>query len=86
MDCFWRDTMTVPTEAQYLDMVSKKTGGLFKLGARLLQSLTPTKFDVLPLTYLLGLMFQICDDYKNVFSDQVGGRCIRRLFLLTFDR
>ena len=74
MDVFWRDTMTVPTEAQYLDMVSKKTGGLFKLAARLLQSLTPTKFDVLPLTSLLGLIYQICDDYKNVFSDQVSDR------------
>ncbi|KAL8781083.1 MAG: hypothetical protein Q9213_006165 [Squamulea squamosa] len=75
MDVFWRDTMTVPTEGQYLDMVSKKTGGLFTLAARLLQSLSPTSLDVLPLTNLLGLMYQICDDYKNLSSDQVSDKC-----------
>ena len=74
MDVFWRDTITIPTEAQYLDMASKKTGGLFKLAARLLQSLTPTNLDVLPLVDLLGLVFQICDDYKNLSSDQVSGK------------
>ena len=72
IEIFWRDTLTVPTESEYFDMISKKTGALFCLGARLFQSLSPTKLDLMPLVYLLGLIFQICDDYKNLFSDQVG--------------
>lgn len=71
MDVFWRDTLTVPTESQYFDMISKKTGGLFCLAARLLQSLSTSNLDTLPLVRLLGLVFQICDDYKNLTSDQV---------------
>ena len=37
MDLFWRDTLTCPTEADYLEMVSgaAKTGGLFRPGHRL---------------------------------------------------
>lgn len=71
MEVFWRDTFTVPTESQYLDMISKKTGALFCLAARLLQSLSSSTIDVLPLVYSLGLLFQICDDHKNLISDKV---------------
>ena len=35
MDLFWRDTLTCPSEADYLEMVSNKTGGLFRLAIKL---------------------------------------------------
>jgi geranylgeranyl diphosphate synthase type 3 len=38
MDLFWRDTLTCPTEADYLEMVSNKTGGLFRLAIKLMQA------------------------------------------------
>lgn len=38
MDLFWRETLTVPTEAEYLEMVGNKTGGLFRLAVRLMQA------------------------------------------------
>jgi geranylgeranyl diphosphate synthase type 3 len=38
MDLYWRDTLTVPTEADYLEMVRNKTGGLFRLAVRLMQA------------------------------------------------
>lgn len=38
MDLFWRDTLTVPTEEEYLEMVGNKTGGLFRLAIRLMQA------------------------------------------------
>ena len=78
MELFWRDTLTVPTETGYFDMISKKTGALFRLGARLLQSLSSTKLDLLPLVYLLGLVFQICNDYKNLFSDHESLKILRK--------
>lgn len=38
MDLYWRDTLTIPTEADYLEMVRNKTGGLFRLAVRLMQA------------------------------------------------
>jgi geranylgeranyl diphosphate synthase type 3 len=36
MDLFWRDTLTCPTEDDYLEMVGNKTGGLFRLAIKLM--------------------------------------------------
>ncbi|KAI1189538.1 isoprenoid synthase domain-containing protein [Nemania serpens] len=66
MDLYWRDTLTCPTEDDYLEMVSNKTGGLFRLAVKLMQSQSPTSFDCLPLAEVLGQAFQIADDYKNL--------------------
>lgn len=66
MDLYWRDTLTCPTEDDYLEMVSNKTGGLFRLAVKLMQSQSSTPFDCLPLAELLGQAFQIADDYKNL--------------------
>ncbi|KAJ8131374.1 hypothetical protein O1611_g2251 [Lasiodiplodia mahajangana] len=66
MDLYWRDTLTCPTEDDYLEMVSNKTGGLFRLAVKLMQSQSTTSFDCLPLAELLGQAFQIADDYKNL--------------------
>lgn len=38
MDLFWRDTLTCPTEDDYLEMVGNKTGGLFRLAIKLMQA------------------------------------------------
>lgn len=38
MDLFWRDTLTCPSEDDYLEMVSNKTGGLFRLAVKLMQA------------------------------------------------
>jgi geranylgeranyl diphosphate synthase, type III len=42
MDLFWRDTLTCPTESDYLEMVSNKTGGLFRLAIKLMQAESTT--------------------------------------------
>jgi geranylgeranyl diphosphate synthase type 3 len=38
MDMFWRDTLTCPSEDDYLEMVGNKTGGLFRLAVKLMQA------------------------------------------------
>lgn len=38
MDLFWRDTLTCPSEEDYLEMVGNKTGGLFRLAVKLMQA------------------------------------------------
>ena len=42
MDLWWRDTLTCPTEAEYLEMVDNKTGGLFRLAVKLMQAESTT--------------------------------------------
>jgi geranylgeranyl diphosphate synthase type 3 len=70
MDLFWRDTLTCPTEDDYLEMVSNKTGGLFRLAIKLMQAESPVadQIDCVPLVSTIGLLFQILDDLLNLSS------------------
>lgn len=72
MDLFWRDTLTCPSEEDYLEMVGNKTGGLFRLGIKLMQAESPhiATFDCVPLVNMIGLIFQIRDDYINLASQE----------------
>lgn len=70
MDLFWRDTLTCPTEDDYLEMVGNKTGGLFRLGVKLMQAESNTSVNLVPLINLVGLIFQIRDDYMNLSSSE----------------
>ena len=38
MDLYWRDSLTCPSEADYLEMVGNKTGGLFRLAVKLMMA------------------------------------------------
>lgn len=78
MDLFWRDTLTCPTEDDYLEMVGNKTGGLFRLAIKLMMAESPSHnfnpnpdlphfpADYIPLVNTIGLLFQILDDYRNL--------------------
>ena len=70
MDLYWRDTLTCPTEDDYLEMVQNKTSGLFRLAVKLMQAESTEKGrrDCVPLVNIMGLVFQICDDYLNLSS------------------
>lgn len=68
LDLFWRDTLTCPTEEEYLEMVGNKTGGLFRLAIKLMQAESETPIDCVPLVNILGIIFQIQDDYRNLSS------------------
>ena len=72
MELYWRDTLTCPTEDDYLEMVQNKTGGLFRLAIKLMQAESPERGrrDCVPLVNLMGLIFQICDDYLNLSSSK----------------
>lgn len=70
MDLFWRDTLTCPTEEDYLEMVGNKTGGLFRLGIKFMQAESQSGIDCVPLVNLIGLIFQIRDDYMNLSSKE----------------
>jgi len=75
LDIYWRDSYTCPTEEEYLDMIQRKTGGLFGLGVRLMQLFSEDKRDFTYLITLLGTYFQIRDDYANLKSVKVSLLC-----------
>jgi geranylgeranyl diphosphate synthase type 3 len=55
MDLYWRDSLTCPSEADYLEMVGNKTGGLFRLAIKLMQAESTTDMYVHHTPYLLRL-------------------------------
>jgi geranylgeranyl diphosphate synthase type 3 len=71
-DIFWRDSMTCPTEEQYLGMVADKTGGLFRLAVGLLQAFATrhqtTNFH--NVVNNLAKYFQIRDDFINLADEE----------------
>merc|ERR1712059_178206 len=66
MELYWRDNYSCPTEDDYKLMISRKTGGLFNLAVRLMQLFSDSDENFTELTRLLGLYFQIRDDYANL--------------------
>ena len=72
MDLYWRDTLSCPTEEDYFEMVSNKTGGLFRLTYRLMEAEAKVTVDLLPVVELLGVLYQVVDDYKNLWDEEYG--------------
>jgi len=72
LDLLWRDTLSCPSEEEYVAMVNDKTGGLFRIAVKLLMATATTNTDVdyIPLVNLVGVYFQIRDDYMNLQSDE----------------
>ncbi|CAG9769208.1 unnamed protein product [Ceutorhynchus assimilis] len=68
MEIYWRDNFMCPSEDDYKQMVIRKTGGLFMLAIRLMQLFSNNKEDFTKITGILGLYFQIRDDYMNLNS------------------
>ncbi|KAF7369030.1 hypothetical protein MVEN_00229800 [Mycena venus] len=72
LELLWRDSLTCPSEDQYIGMVNDKTGGLLRIGIKLLMACGTTNLDIdyIPLVNLIGVHFQIRDDYMNLQSGE----------------
>eukprot|EP00126_Sphaerothecum_destruens_P012950 Sdes_comp22154_c0_seq1m20671 len=70
LDIYFRDHQACPSEQQYKEMVERKTAGLFRLAIKLMQLFSENTQDFIPLVNILGLYFQIRDDYANLSSLQ----------------
>jgi geranylgeranyl pyrophosphate synthase len=85
-DLHWTRHGTCPSEDEYLEMVAKKTGGLFRLLARLMfanrADSSPSDHpsdrhlhnDIKNLVELIGTQFQIRDDYQNLQSAEYSAQ------------
>ncbi|KAG2070373.1 terpenoid synthase [Suillus decipiens] len=72
LDILWRDTLHCPTEDEYVQMVKDKTGGLLRTAVKLMMACATinTNVDYIPLSNLIGIYYQIRDDYMNLQSVQ----------------
>ncbi|KAG1785956.1 isoprenoid synthase domain-containing protein, partial [Suillus plorans] len=72
LDILWRDTLSCPTEDEYVQMVKDKTGSHLRATAKLMMACatTNTNVDYVPLSNLIGIYYQIRDDYMNLQSDE----------------
>ncbi|KAI8072456.1 geranylgeranyl pyrophosphate synthase [Gongronella butleri] len=70
IELFWRDSLTCPTEDEYIAMVNKKTSGLLRLAVRLMQAASDRDGDYTPLVNMIGIYYQVRDDYMNLQSSQ----------------
>ncbi|KAL4860634.1 hypothetical protein BDV12DRAFT_191585 [Aspergillus spectabilis] len=71
-DISWAGHKTIPTEEEYFKMVDGKTGALFVLLFRLMQSKATQNRDLDMRHFMnkLGRCFQIRDDYQNLASQE----------------
>ncbi|XP_029679310.1 geranylgeranyl pyrophosphate synthase-like [Formica exsecta] len=70
IEIFWRDNLICPSEADYKTMAMKKAGGFFNLMVTLMKLFSTYKEDLSSLSIILGLHFQIRDDYGILNSDK----------------
>ncbi|KAH8804509.1 isoprenoid synthase domain-containing protein [Xylogone sp. PMI_703] len=70
MDIFWRETLTCPTEEEYIQAARGKTGGLMRLAAKLMvaESTNKTFKQCVPFADLIGIIYQVYNDYVNLKS------------------
>jgi len=70
LDLLWRDSLQCPTEDEYILMVNNKTGGLLRIAIKLMMAQSDNHTDFVPLVNLVGILYQIRDDYMNLESDE----------------
>jgi geranylgeranyl diphosphate synthase type 3 len=72
LDLLWRDSLRCPTEEEYIAMVNDKTGGLLRVAIKLMMACASqnTNVDYVPLVNLIGIYFQIRDDYMNLQNNE----------------
>lgn len=72
MEILWRDLLQCPTVEEYTYMANNKTGGGFRMPVKLMMALATKNLDVdfIPLVNIIGVYFQIRDDYMNLQSTE----------------
>ncbi|KAI9465206.1 terpenoid synthase [Lactarius psammicola] len=72
LDLLWRDSLRCPTEEEYIAMVNDKTGGLLRVAVKLMMACASqnANVDYVPLVNLIGIYFQIRDDYMNLQNNE----------------
>ncbi|CAG8568407.1 14142_t:CDS:2 [Ambispora leptoticha] len=73
MELYWRDHVVCPSEEEFIEMVSNKTGGLLRLAVKLMtEASNINDKDYVNLVNDIGIHFQVRDDYMNLQSAVVN--------------
>ncbi|RZC34725.1 polyprenyl synt domain containing protein, partial [Asbolus verrucosus] len=70
MEIYWRDNIICPTEEEYKKNIIRKSSTLILFALRLMQQFSENKQDFTKLTRLLGIYFQIYNDYETEIADR----------------
>lgn len=72
LEILWRDSLNCPSEVDYIAMVNNKTGGLLRIGIKLMMACSTNYvgIDYVPLVNMIGIFFQIRDDFMNLQSTE----------------
>ncbi|XP_070157661.1 terpene synthase-like [Polyergus mexicanus] len=70
MEIFWRNNFICPSEADYNTVAKKKVGSFYNLIVNLMKLFSTYEEDLSSLSAILGLHFQIRDDYCNLNSNK----------------
>lgn len=72
LEILWRDSLQCPSEEEYISMVNNKTGGLLRMGVKIMMACATANIDIdyVPLVNLIGVFFQIRDDLMNLQSTE----------------
>merc|ERR1712054_315066 len=72
LDIWWRDgsQQRAPSVEEYMMMVKKKTGGLFRLSLGLMSAHSSNPTDLVPLLDNVAVYFQVLDDLLNLSSEE----------------
>ncbi|XP_072939815.1 terpene synthase-like isoform X1 [Epargyreus clarus] len=70
IDIYWRDFLECPSEHEYMDMIKQKTSFMFILALRLMQLFSDNNANYTKITHLIGIYYQIRDDYCNLVNQE----------------
>lgn len=75
MELYWRDSLTCPSEEDYLEMVGNKTGGLFRLAIKLMQAESSVDMYVpFPLLSSTGSMWPVLTNLQRLHTPRLHRR------------
>ncbi|KAG0177643.1 geranylgeranyl pyrophosphate synthetase [Apophysomyces sp. BC1034] len=76
MDIVWRNSLTCPTEEEFLEMVDNKTGTLLSFAIKLMQATSKSETNYSGFVRMIAIYLTVRDDYMNMqpknYADDKG--------------
>jgi len=70
MDMYWKDNFICPTKTEYTTMAVRKTSWLLNFAIKLMKLFSTYEEDLSSLITIIGLYYQIHNDYCNLCTDK----------------
>ncbi|XP_072939428.1 terpene synthase-like [Epargyreus clarus] len=70
IEIYWRDVLECPSEEEYMDMIKQKSSFIFIMALHLMQLFSENNTNFTKITHLIGIYYQIRDDYCNLVNQE----------------